>query len=333
MASTQTRLGRLGLFHLVGKPKELAGALKRSLRQLEIGKKERKDQIDHGVNEIRELFEESEHKGDAHFIKAAGIHPMVAAFIALPLNPQPKIIIETTISNHRNIVMESGVIRSQEKPKLLNLPSGMLGRRIFLYFFSAFYRDKNYEFDLNDAGKFSKLLGYNSTDRHINREAQDALNDFLNTRIKFVDHSDNKFHYDYLGVKELSDINTRLVLVDRQSTDDDSGKVIFNQSGIFTMAFPIDFERVKKLKKKSGFWNVYVFLADVLPRIPPRKKPVIAWKVLNILFGDNYGTLENFKLNFTKTLKEVEKIYPEAKGKVDTSRSDVLVLRHASPPI
>ena len=105
------------------------------------------------------------------------------------------------------------------------------------------------------------------------------------------------------------------------------------QSLCLGLAFPVDFEQVKKLKKKKEFWNIYLFLVDVLPRIPQGEKPQIEWSVMKALFSDNYSTKENFIYHFKRVLKQVLEIYPAARRNVIVSRSDVLTLKHTPPPI
>lgn len=326
MASTEERLGRLGLLHLVDKPDQLASALRRKSRGIQLKEQERDEKVVRGVNDLREYTVESDHKGDALYLQAAGIHPMVAAFIALSSQPTQRIIVESSIVNHRKLLLEPATASYDGKPHLTNLPNGMVGRRILMYFFSEFYRDKNFIFDLADSDTLWKSLGYKSTDRHIKRYAKEALITFLTMTVRFANFAENKVHFDYLGEKDVSEIDTRTVLVDQD-------KIIYNQSGLFNMAFPVDFEKIKKLKVRNGFWNVYLFLVDALPRIPPKEKARIEWHVLKVLFSDNHRTLENFKYFFIQTSKKVFAIYPKAEKSVDYTRSDMLVLKHAPPPI
>lgn len=326
MASTDERLGRLGLQHLVRKPEDLKAALLRKKRGIQVEGQEKKEKILRGRNDLRHYIEESDHKGDALYLQAAGIHPLVAAFIALPTQPTHRIVIESSIENHRNLLLESGTANHNGKQFLTNLPSGMLGRRILMYFFFMFYHDKDFSYDLSDADGLWEKLGYKSTDRHIKSYANNAFIEIIKTRLRFADFTENKVHYDYKGLTDISEADTRLVLVDQ---DD----VIYNQSGLFNMAFPVDFEKTKKLKVRNGFWNVYLFLVDALPRIPPKEKARIEWHVLKVLFSDNHRTLENFKYFFIQTSKKVFAIYPKAEKSVDSTHSDMLILKYAPPPI
>ncbi|MCG8482155.1 MAG: hypothetical protein MJA31_02505 [Clostridia bacterium] len=101
----------------------------------------------------------------------------------------------------------------------------------------------------------------------------------------------------------------------------------------FKLSFPVNFDHVVGTSKRNDFWNIYVFLIDVLPRIHKSKKKTISWKMMHTIFC-NRKSLANFKYHFKKYLTEVLEIYPQAKGKIDfDSDREYLILKYAPPPV
>ena len=85
---------------------------------------------------------------------------------------------------------------------------------------------------------------------------------------------------------------------------------------------------------RGEFWNIYVFLVDLLPRIPQGEQLRLRWGVMNVFFMSR-TTKERFKYRFKELLPQVLGIYKEAKDSVDVnSEKDFLLLYRAPlPPI
>jgi len=268
--------------------------------------------------------------GDELFMETFPVHPMVACFIALPLehvSPESAVRLKKPKGN---ILMKAGDFYTREKRyQTLGMPSGMGARRVLLYFFSMFYKDQLGWLDPSRTPKeFISEFGY---DEQKNRRTHIVKFNFLKIlkmRIQFADNKDNVragFH----SIDSFGDC-----MVSGNQADDGWYETIsYNPSFLFKMAFPVDFNQVVNTRKKSHFWNAYLFLVDVLPRIEPGKSRKISWTLMHDVFYRRYKTLENFRYNFRKTVDDVYSIYPKARGKVDLSRSDYVTLRHAKPPI
>lgn len=61
-------------------------------------------------------------------------------------------------------------------------------------------------------------------------------------------------------------------------------------------------------------FDLYLWLLDTAPRIPFRLSN--DWEYLHRTFGRNYKQRKDFRTNFTKALKEIEKVYPALKYEI-----------------
>ena len=267
---------------------------------------------------------------DALFMETFPVHPMVAFFIALPLKERAPDAEIYLLNRGANAYMRSGVHYHQEtgKSTFLGFPGGVVGRRIFMYFFWLYYRDPSAFFIHGDNIKEDiNEFGYHSKSGRLGHPVRQGLMKFVYIKARFI-LPENNIRVGFTGIDQYCDIMVAYKWVDRKYT-----VIMPNQRYLFRMGFPIDFDRVKSIRKKCEFWNVYMFLIDVLPRIEKGTKTRISWELMHDVFVRRYTTIENFRYFFRKQVKAVLEIYPQAKSKVDTSHNGELILGYAPPPI
>ncbi|WP_018276015.1 hypothetical protein WKI13_02210 [Teredinibacter turnerae] len=222
-------------------------------------------------------------------------------------------------------------------------------RRVFLYLFAkAFDEGSNAPIILSqDTEQKSKLLrrfGYN-----YNKSAMGKGHPFIKSQpILFlsallfnfenvatghklgINHNGTKFNF--CSSSLVVTLQQLLTLIKEYNADDyNSFLKSLVQSGIdvrettylsnpyFAFSYagiPVYWPDVLTTNKKSDFWNLYVFLTDMLYRMPELTAYQISWEDLWLTFGRR-GTLVKFKHNFRRLLEEVYEIYPEAIDKVD----------------
>ena len=272
--------------------------------------------------------------GDELFMQSSPIHAMVAAFIALPIDKGRGDAIINLSNGSTDVFLQAGVVQTKKGVNsIFGLPEGMAGRRIFLYLFSKFYEDINCIIELSkDKSEFIRLFGYQNPKARILHPIRINFFKALYMRVKFTNSINNK----KAGHREIDDFGDCIIAANKASSDGVNyySSLSYNWGFMFKMAFPVNFKHVRDANKKSEFWNVYVFLIDVLPRIPKGTKKTIEWRVIHRIFMNRYKTKENFKYFFKKTTDEVLKFYPKAKGKIDTdSDKNHLILKYAPPPI
>lgn len=261
------------------------------------------------------------------------VHPMVAAFIALPLERNSGDAQIPLKKKKGNIVMQSGFVKTKSgKWQTFGLPEGMAGRRVFLYLFSEFYQDANVIIRLNrNKREYAKTFGYRASKSRVLHPVFMNFSRMAVMTIKFINKENNDRTY---YPKFTEDYDRIISLEKEDKCQDYFNGISCNPTFLFRMGFPVDFRHVIGTNKKSEFWNVYVFLIDVLPRIKKGTNKKISWELMHDVFYRRYKTLANFKFNFEKKLSEVFKIYPQAKGKVDPdSDKHHLILKYAPPPI
>lgn len=97
--------------------------------------------------------------------------------------------------------------------------------------------------------------------------------------------------------------------------------------------FPVMREHFYKRKADILASRIYVFLADLLPRIQGKKPVNIGWDVIHTQIFNNYRDERKFRNAFMNKYREkVSAAYPASVGKVK-SDTDFLYLCRAAPPI
>lgn len=277
---------------------------------------------------------------DLHFLREWPIHPMVAFFISLPV--EPDVEIDNLIIQHNESPLELFTQRYFDENKgssvFVPVPQMMSARRIYLYLFSMFYFSYDAEFN----GKINKKdwtvrlsskdvanLGYEYKTPRKRQELDVAFKRVLLARYRFMKSDDNAIFgpppisKDYghtLFTLKLSKNNNEIFGLDKTS------------AFMFKAGFPINFSHVLGTNKRCSFWNVYLLLVDILPRVPRNRELHISWMILRRIFRNRYSDLAAFSFNFKKNLNEVLEIYPQAKDKVRFDKYG-FYYRYAPPPI
>ncbi len=265
---------------------------------------------------------------DQYFLETYPVSPMVAIFISLPTLPTNKAVEKRTFQDvniDKNLLIDGA---TQGKSVVLGVPHAMEGRRVLLYFFHRAYLDNAFVYDASKSHRdIAADFGYDNAKSRHPKEVVFHLIKLVYAKISFLYHEDNELY----GLFNYSD--THNLMFDSTVKNDYITELRLNPNFMFNCAFPVDFKHVIGTRKKCFFWNIYLLLVDVLPRTKWRQKKPISWEFLHRLFNSTY-TIENFKYAFKNTVKEVLEIYPQAKGKVDTSSDKKhLILSYAPPPI
>jgi hypothetical protein len=95
-------------------------------------------------------------------------------------------------------------------------------------------------------------------------------------------------------------------------------------------AVPLDHRAVGALAGSSMALDVYVWLAQRLHRIPPRKEQFITWAALHDQFGQGFARVRDFRRHFLHTLHQVQAAYPDARLDADDKG---VTLHHSRPPV
>jgi hypothetical protein len=95
-------------------------------------------------------------------------------------------------------------------------------------------------------------------------------------------------------------------------------------------AVPLDHRAVAALSGSSMALDAYVWLAQRLHRISPRKNQFVSWDALHEQFGQGFARVRDFRRRFLHTLKQVQTAYPDAKLEADEKG---LTLHHSRPPV
>lgn len=270
--------------------------------------------------------------GDELFMQTFPVHPMVAIFIALPITNEPEIVELRLKKEVANIQINThGVPRKHGEWKSYGFPCGMAARRILLFIFSEIYRTGNTSLAFGDGSRQDILyrFGYRISSRQQGNHP--LFRQFIRIQrmgIKFTNPLNNeKCNFSLAGYSD-SMLGVRM---------DENGEIIegpfLNPGFLFNMAFPVEFEHVIGTDKKNRFWNVYMFLIDVLPRIEKGKTKKITWSLLHDVFYHRPPNLAHFKNMFKQEVEEVTTLYKKAKGKVITDDKTYLKLKYAPPPI
>ena len=81
-------------------------------------------------------------------------------------------------------------------------------------------------------------------------------------------------------------------------------------------SFPVYAEALRAIGNSAFCLDIYLFLVSRLYRL--KKRTRISWAQLNEQFGGRYTEIKAFKRDFTKHLRTVQIIYPEAKVEVES---------------
>jgi hypothetical protein len=95
-------------------------------------------------------------------------------------------------------------------------------------------------------------------------------------------------------------------------------------------AVPLDHRAVAALSSSSMALDVYVWLAQRLHRVSPRKPQFIAWDSLHQQFGQGFARIRDFRRCFLQTLRQVQTAYPDARLEADEKG---VTLLNSRPPI
>lgn len=289
---------------------------------------------------------------------------MTAFFIGLPIKKDASIselnigkgIKTKLVVNTVKKVGQGGAMVSSAP-----FPSGIGARRILLYIFNYRYSNPTKILRLSEKSNnaFLRKMGYNfgrtAMSNHPGIAGLKSLtpcsfqlgNEEFNQKIGISKLIMTGYNLRMgLEHKLLSDATSLKSEIKRRTTPDEFTKYEGfldsdeNRDSIFLHPFfafrldvPVDFSLVAKSTKKSEFWNVYVFLADILPRVKKGKSLPVPWKDIHTIFQRRYGDEGQFRYFFKKILQEVFTVYPQAKSRVDTSNKEHLILKHTPAPI
>jgi hypothetical protein len=95
-------------------------------------------------------------------------------------------------------------------------------------------------------------------------------------------------------------------------------------------AVPLDHRAIAALAGSSMALDVYVWLAQRLHRIVPRKDQFITWAALHDQFGQGFARVRDFRRRFLHTLQQVQAAYPDARFEADEKG---VTLHHSRPPV
>lgn len=95
-------------------------------------------------------------------------------------------------------------------------------------------------------------------------------------------------------------------------------------------AVPLNETAIAALSHNAMALDIYAWLAQRLHRVPYGKPAFIAWTLLHVQFGLNYGRLNHFRAVFKDALKQVFLVYPAARFKVNRRG---ITLWNSPPPV
>jgi len=96
-------------------------------------------------------------------------------------------------------------------------------------------------------------------------------------------------------------------------------------------AVPLNEVAIRQLVHNAMALDVYTWLAQRLHRVSAEKGGVLVpWTGLHEHFGHGYERLRDFRRVFTRTLRQVRVVYPQAKFETDERG---MRLKHSRPPV
>jgi hypothetical protein len=97
-------------------------------------------------------------------------------------------------------------------------------------------------------------------------------------------------------------------------------------------AVPLDHAAVAKLQSSALALDMYTWLAHRLHRVKPGSGLALEWSRLKEQFGQEYGTMREFKREFLRLLPRVRDAYPDARIEEGEAGSG-MVFKASSTPI
>ena len=95
-------------------------------------------------------------------------------------------------------------------------------------------------------------------------------------------------------------------------------------------AVPLNETAVARLSHSAMGLDIYTWLAQRLHRVDEGKGAFVPWVSLHEQFGHGYERIRDFRRVYTRTLRQVHVVYPEAKFDLD---GEGMKLRHSRPPV
>jgi hypothetical protein len=95
-------------------------------------------------------------------------------------------------------------------------------------------------------------------------------------------------------------------------------------------AVPLNETAIARLSHSAMALDIYTWLAQRLHRVEEGKTALVPWTSLWEQFGHGYAQIRQFRSVFTRTLKQVKVVYPEAKFELTPQG---MQLRHSWPPV
>lgn len=214
-----------------------------------------------------------------------------------------------------SLVIQPGyTIDDNGKPKNIGVPFGVIPRLLLCWLTTEAVKTKEREILLgNSLSDFMRKIDMMPTGGRkgsITRLKTQAIRLFSSS-ISCVYDGENEFAKMSLPITDKT-----YLWWDPKNPDQISlwkstvllGKEFFEE--IINRPVPIDFRALKALKGSPLLLDVYIWLTYRLSYLG--KPAVIPWKSLQTQFGSNYARLEDFKVNFRRSLKKVLLVYSDA---------------------
>ena len=95
-------------------------------------------------------------------------------------------------------------------------------------------------------------------------------------------------------------------------------------------AVPLNETAIARLSHSALALDIYTWLAQRLHRVIEGTSTLVPWVSLWEQFGHGYSQIREFRRVFTRTLKQVKVVYPEAKFELNRQG---MKLQHSMPPV
>ncbi|MCG8382921.1 MAG: hypothetical protein MJA28_12020 [Gammaproteobacteria bacterium] len=281
---------------------------------------------------------------DDYFVKRAMPSPMTLFFINLPHEDLGSVAECRMNVKKANMVIRSGNRQLPDgSTQFLGLPYGMKARRILLSVFTQMHQAAMADQPLiwipigKSSSGFLRQLGYESASSFSSSNGKLANNqlqrlvacefaveerDERGVISSFVESM--KRHFNFKDMHPFWDVEPY----------EGQNCIFRNYDYPFNLALPVSYEQAHQMNARCLSWDVYVFLADMLHRVPEDvASQDMPWTTVEKCFGNTYKDLKHFRENFKKALANVKKVYPAVETGVDATRSDVLILKRTPSPV
>ena len=210
------------------------------------------------------------------------------------------------------------------------LPSGVKPRLVMVHITSEAVKNKTRKIDIgSSAREFLKTLGID-TGGHSYEGFRKQMNALAACRMTLgMANGQRSITVD---AKPIEKFEAWVTNNDNQSTLW-PGELELSDKFFQTMvkhAVPLDRRSLAALKSSALKLDIYTWLAQRLCRIDDKKGIVLTWGRLKDQFGEEYSRENNFKKEFSRSLKSVLAVYPNAKV---SSVEDGLLLLPSVPPV